>query len=144
LIEPRVSRGAAFGDLDNDGDIDVVVGELDGAPMFLQNDADKTNRWIKLELAAIKGTPLAIGTRVKITAGGVSQVEEIRSGGSYLSQNDLRLHFGLGKSENVDLVEIRWPSGKTEVIRDLAGNKVYAIKESSGVVAIESIRPKRK
>lgn len=144
LLEPRVSRGAAFGDIDNDGDVDVVIGELESSPMVLENAGDKSNRWIRLELAAIKGTPLAIGARVKITAGNVSQVEEIRSGGSYLSQNDLRLHFGLGKSAKVDVVEIRWPSGRTEVIRDLAADKSYAIKEGSGVVDTDSIRPKKK
>ncbi len=144
LQEPHVSRGAAFGDLDNDGDIDVVIGELDGVPMILQNEGDKTNRWISLELSAAKGSPLSIGARVKITAGGISQVEEIRSGSSYLSQNDLRRHFGLGKAAKVDSVEIRWPSGKIETIRDLAPGKFYAIKEGTGVVERESIRPKKK
>ena len=143
LPEPRVSRGAAFGDLDNDGDIDIVAGELDGMPMILQNEGDKTNRWINIEFAATAGTPLAIGTRVKVTAGGISQVEEIRSGGSYLSQNDLRVHFGLGKAAKVDSVEVRWPSGRTETIRDLAADRFYAIKESSGVVGLETIRPKK-
>ena len=144
LQELRVSRGAAFGDLDNDGDVDVVIGELDGMPMILQNEGDKTNRWISLELSAASGSPLAIGTRVKITSGGVSQVAEIRSGESYLSQNDMRLHFGLAKTAKVDLVEIRWPSGKTELIKDLAADKFYAIKEGSGVVERDNIRPKKR
>ena len=143
LTEPRVSRGAAFGDLDNDGDVDIVVGELDGVPMILQNEGEKTNNWISLELSAGKGSPLAIGARVKITAGGVSQVSEIRSGDSYLSQNDFRQHFGLAKAAKVDSVEIRWPSGKIETVKDLAANKFYAIKEGSGLVDAESIRPKK-
>jgi len=143
LTEPRVSRGAAFGDLDNDGDIDIVVGELDSVPMVLENEGERSNNWISLELAAVKGSPLAIGARVKITADGVSQVEEIRSGSSYLSQNDLRLHFGLAKSTKVDLIEIRWPSGKVETIRGLGANKRYAVKENSGVVDLEVIRPKK-
>ena len=143
LLESRVSRGAAFGDLDNDGDIDIVVGELDGAPMILQNEGEKSNNWISLELSATKGTPLAIGARVKITSGSVSQVEEVRSGTSYLSQNDFRLHFGLGKAAKVDLVEVRWPSGKVETIKDVAGNKFYSIKEGAGIVDSESVRPKK-
>ena len=138
-----MSRGAAFGDIDNDGDIDIVVGELDGVPMILQNEGEKTNNWISLELSAAKGSPLAIGARVKITAGGVSQVSEIRSGDSYLSQNDFRQHFGLAKAAKVDSVEIRWPSGKIETVKDLAANKFYAIKEGSGIVDAESIRPKK-
>jgi len=141
LAEPRVSRGAAFGDIDNDGDVDIVVGELDGVPMFLQNEGEKSNNWISIELSATKGSPLAIGARVKITSGSVSQVAEVRSGDSYLSQNDLRLHFGLAKAAKVDSVEIRWPSGKVETVRDLKVNAFYAVKEGSGVVDAGSIRP---
>src|SRR5688500_13906647 len=112
LVEKRSSRGAAFGDLDNDGDVDVVVGDLDAAPSILRNEGGDGNHWITLELGAVKGTPLAIGARITLTAGGIVQTEEIRSGGSYLSQNDLRIHFGLGKATKVDSIAIRWPSGK--------------------------------
>jgi hypothetical protein len=144
LQELRVSRGAAFGDLDNDGDVDVVVGDLDGVPMILQNEGEKANHWITLELAAAKGNPLAIGARVKVTIGNVVQTEEIRSGGSYLSQNDLRLHFGLGKATKADLIEIRWNSGKVETLKDVAADKFYAVLEGSGIVPPEKIRPKLK
>ena len=111
--------------------------------MVLQNEGEKTNNWISLELSAGKGSPLAIGTRVKITSGGVSQVSEVRSGDSYLSQNDLRQHFGLGKAGKVESVEIRWPSGKIEVVKELVANKFYSIKEGSGIVDADSIRPKK-
>ena len=144
LTEPRVSRGAAFGDLDNDGQIDVVVEDLDGVPMILRNEGDKTNRWITLELGAKFGNPLAIGARIKVTTGKVVQTEEIRSGGSYLSQNDLRVHFGLGKAAKVDLIEIRWNSGKVETIKDVAADKFYAVLEGEGIVPFEKIRPKMK
>lgn len=144
LQELRVSRGAAFGDLDNDGDVDVVIGDLDGVPMILQNEGDKNNHWITLELAAVKGNPLAIGARVKVTVGNVVQTEEIRSGGSYLSQNDLRLHFGLGKATKADLIEIRWNSGKVETLKDVTADKFYAVLEGSGIVPPEKIRPKPK
>jgi hypothetical protein len=139
----RVARGAAFGDLDNDGSIDVVVGELDGAPMILRNEGDKSNHWITLELAATKGSSSAIGALVKVTTGKAVQTEEIRSGGSYLSQNDLRLHFGLGKAAKADVIEIRWPSGKVETIQNVAADKIYAIKEGSGVVPFDKIRPSK-
>ncbi|HVF56015.1 MAG TPA: CRTAC1 family protein [Pyrinomonadaceae bacterium] len=144
LQEPRASRGAAFGDLDNDGHVDVVVGDLDGPPMILRNEGGDGNRWVTLELAATKGNRLAIGARVRVVAGGVVQTEEIRSGASYLSQNDLRLHFGIGKSAKVDLVEIRWPSGKVEQLRDLAADKFHSILEGEGVVSFERIRPNSK
>ncbi len=144
LSELRVSRGAAFGDLDNDGQIDVVVEDLDSSPMILKNEGEKTNRWITLELGAKTGNPLAIGARIKVTTGKVSQIEEIRSGGSYLSQNDLRVHFGLGKATKVDSIEIRWNSGKTEIIKDVAADKFYSILEGEGIVPFEKIRPNPK
>lgn len=140
LTEMRAARGAAFGDLDNDGNIDAVIGELDGSPMILRNEGDKTNHWVTLELTAVKGSPLAIGARVKVTAGGVMQTEEIRSGGSYLSQSDLRLHFGIGKQTKIDLIEIRWTNGKTETIKDVAADKFYAVLEGAGIVSAERIR----
>ncbi len=144
LSDLRVSRGAAFGDLDNDGQIDVVVEDLDASPMILHNEGDKSNHWITLELGAKQGNPLAIGARVKVTTGKIVQTEEIRSGGSYLSQNDLRVHFGLGKATKADSVEIRWNSGKVETIKDVAADKFYAVSEGEGIVPFEKIRPKIK
>jgi hypothetical protein len=144
LTELRVSRGAAFGDLDNDGDVDIVVEDLDSAPMILRNEGEKTNHWINLELGAKQGNPLAIGARVKVTTGAVAQTAEIRSGESYLSQNDLRLHFGLGKATKVDAIEIRWNSGKTEIIKDVPADKFHAILEGEGIVPVEKIRPRLK
>lgn len=144
LTEMRVSRGAAFGDLDNDGQIDIVVGDLDASPMILKNEGDKTNHWVTLELGAKEGNPLAIGARIKLTTGNIVQTEEIRSGGSYLSQSDLRVHFGLGKATKIDSIEIRWNSGKIETIKDVEVDKFHAILEGEGVVPFEKIRPKVK
>ncbi|MEO5857920.1 MAG: CRTAC1 family protein [Pyrinomonadaceae bacterium] len=141
LLEKRASRGAAFGDLDNDGNVDIVVGDLDAQPSILRNEGGSGNRWINLELSAIKGSPLAIGAKVKIVAGGVTQTEEIRSGGSYLSQNDLRIHFGLGKSPKADSIEITWPSGRVETLKDVAADKFYAVLEGSGIVPFQKVRP---
>lgn len=142
LLEKRASRGAAFGDIDNDGHVDVVVGDLDAAPSILRNGGGDGNSWITIELGAVKGNPLAIGARVKVVAGGVTQIEEVRSGGSYLSQNDLRVHFGLGKATKVDLIEIRWPSGQVETLRDVVADKFYAVLEGSGIVPFDKIRPR--
>lgn len=140
LSEPRVSRGAAFGDLDNDGHVDVVVNDLDGPPMILRNEGGDGNHWITLELGTTNGNRLAIGARVKVVTGEMVQVEEVRSGGSYLSQNDLRIHFGAGKYSNIDVLEIRWPSGKTELVKSLPADKFYSILEGQGVVSTERLR----
>ncbi|HEY0461781.1 MAG TPA: CRTAC1 family protein [Pyrinomonadaceae bacterium] len=144
LSELRVSRGAAFGDLDNDGNVDIVVEDLDASPMILKNEGDKTNHWLTLELGARTGNPLAIGARVRVTTGNVVQTEEIRSGTSYLSQNDLRVHFGLGKAAKADVIEIRWNSGKVETLKDVPADKFYAVLETEGIVPVEKIRPKIK
>jgi len=141
LLERRVSRGLAIGDLFNDGNMDVVINDLDGGPMVLRNHGVAGRHWISLELAGVKSNRLAIGARIKIVAGGVTQTEEIHSGGSYLSQNDLRLHFGLGSSSKVESVEIRWPSGATETLKNLAADNFYAVLEGKGIVSAEQIRP---
>jgi hypothetical protein len=141
LQEQRASRGAAFGDLDNDGHVDIVVGDLDHVPSILRNEGGDGNHWLTLELGAAKGNPLAIGARVKLTAGNVVQTEAIRSGASYLSQSDLRVHFGLGKALKADSIEIRWNSGKIETIKDVPADKFYAVLEGSGIVPFEKIRP---
>jgi hypothetical protein len=141
LTEPRASRGAAFGDLDNDGHVDVVINDLDGPPMILRNEGGDGNHWVSLELGTTNGNRLAIGARVKIVTGDVVQIEEVRSGASYLSQNDLRIHFGTGKYSNIDVIEIRWPSGKTELLKGLAADKFYSILEGQGVVSTERLRP---
>jgi hypothetical protein len=144
LLEKRVSRGLAVGDLFNDGNVDVVVGDLDGGPMILKNHGVAGRHWITVELAGVKSNRLAIGARIKIIAGGVTQTEEIHSGGSYLSQNDLRLHFGLGSATKVESVEIRWPSGSTDTLKNLAVDNFYAVLEGKGIVPPEQIRPTAK
>jgi enediyne biosynthesis protein E4 len=135
LMEPRVSRGLAVGDLFNDGQIDVVVEDIDGAPVILRNRGVPGNHWVSFELAGTKSNRLAIGTRVKVTAGRMTQTDQIRSGGSYLSQSDLRLHFGLGTATQVDSVEIRWPSGTTDTLRDLHADQFYFVQEGKGLVS---------
>jgi len=137
---PQVSRGAAFGDLFNDGRVDIVVENLDGKPMILREEGGNHNHWIGFELAGTKSNRLALNARIKAVAGDLIQVDEVRSGGSYLSQNDLRVHFGLGTHDHLDRAEIRWPSGKTETLTNLAANRFYAVKEGEGVVPREKLR----
>jgi enediyne biosynthesis protein E4 len=143
LMQRRVSRGLAVGDLFNDGQVDVVVGDLDGAPVILKNHGVPGRHWVSFELAGVKSNRLAIGARLKIIAGGITQTEEIHSGGSYLSQNDLRVHFGLGTADKIDSLEIRWPGGSTEVVKNLAADRFYAILEGKGIVSPDEIRPRK-
>jgi hypothetical protein len=141
LKTPRVSRGLVAGDLFNDGNVDIVVEDLAGAPMILKNNGVPGHHWVSIELQGTKSNRLAIGARVKIVAGGMTQTEEIHSGGSYLSQSDLRVHFGLNTATKIEFVEIRWPSGKVETLRNLDADKFYSVLEGQGVVPAERIRP---
>lgn len=144
LTEKRVSRGLAVGDLFNDGNMDIVVNDLDGPPMILRNHGIPGRHWVSFELAGTKSNRLAFNARIKIVAGGMTQTDEIHSGGSYLSQSDLRVHFGLGSTAKIDRVEIRWPSGAIDRIGSLAADRFYSILEGRGVVSAAEIRPKLK
>jgi enediyne biosynthesis protein E4 len=134
------ARGCAFGDFDNDGDIDVVVNTVNSLPQLLRCDSTSGNNWIKIKLIGVKSNKSAIGARITCTTTvpGESkphrQMDEVRSGGSYFSQNDLRVHFGLGKAEKVDVLEIRWPSGQVETFKNVGLNQIVSVKEGSGVV----------
>ena len=141
LKEKRVSRGLAVADLFNDGNMDVVINDLDGSPMILRNQGIPGRHWVSFELAGTKSNRLALNARIKIVAKGMTQTDEIHSGGSYLSQNDLRVHFGLGSATKIDSVEIRWPSGAVEGISNLAADRFYSLLEGHGIVPAESIRP---
>lgn len=141
LTEKRVSRGLAVGDLFNDGNLDVVVEDLDGKPMLLRNRGIAGRHWVSFELDGTKSNRLAIGARVQIVAGGVTQTGWVQSGGSYLSQNDLRVHFGLGSADKIDSVQIRWPSGHIDTVKNLAADRFYSVLEGSGIVPAARIRP---
>jgi hypothetical protein len=141
LQEKQVSRGLAVADLFNDGNVDVVIENLDGSPMILKNNGVPGRNWVSFELAGTKSNRLALNARIKIVAGGMTQTDEIHSGGSYLSQNDLREHFGLGSATKIDSVEIRWPSGAVERLSNLPADRFYSVLEGHGIVPAESIRP---
>jgi hypothetical protein len=141
LQEKRVSRGLAVADLFNDGNMDLVINNLDGSPMILRNHGVPGRHWVSFELAGAKSNRLALNARIKIIAGGITQTDEVHSGGSYLSQNDLRVHFGLGSAPKIDSVEIRWPSGAVDHIGSLAADRFYSVQEGNGVVPSERIRP---
>ncbi|HUD12832.1 MAG TPA: CRTAC1 family protein [Terracidiphilus sp.] len=141
LQELRVSRGLAVGDLFNDGNMDVVIEDLDGSPMLLRNHGVPGRHWVSFELDGTKSNRLALNARIAIVAGGMTQTDEVHSGGSYLSQNDLRIHFGLGSATKVDKVEIHWPSGLTEDLTNLAVDRDYNVVEGKGVVDPAKARP---
>lgn len=143
LLVPQASRGAAFGDLDNDGLIDVVVENIDGSPLVLRNESKGGNHWIGFELIGTKSNRLAIGAKITAVSPSLTQIDEVRSGSSYLSQNDLRVHFGLGNSSTLQIVSIRWPSGKADILRNLTADRIYLVKEGVGL-ADEKARPERK
>ena len=130
----RSARGVAFGDFDNDGDIDVVINNVNDVPTLLRNDVATGNHWLKVRVVGTRSNRTGLGARVKVVAGGHSQIDEVRSGGSYISQSDLRLHFGLGMATSADLVEVRWPSGLVDRVRDVETNQVIWVKEGHGIV----------
>ena len=137
LASVCVGRGAAFGDLFNDGKIDVVINNLDGPPVLLRNVNEDHNHWVELQLVGGPRSPRdAVGATVYLTAGGMKQRGDVLSGGSYLSSNDLRVHFGLGASKSIDHLEIHWPSGNRESIRLPAVDRLYTIAEQKGVVGV--------
>jgi hypothetical protein len=135
LLIEKSNRGAAFGDFDNDGDIDVVISALDDRPTLLRNDTTG-GHWITMRLEGAASNRSAIGAKVTIDAGGRRQTAEVRSGGSYISQNDTRVHFGLGDTRGVDSVTIRWPTGKVETFKSrLAADQFYVAREGGGIQA---------
>jgi hypothetical protein len=137
---PSASRGCAFGDFDNDGDIDVVVNTVNDYPQLLRCDLKTGNNWLKVRTIGTKSNRSGIGARLRCVTHPAdetkphAQIDEVRSGGGYFSQNDLRVHFGIGKAENVDLLEIRWPSGLLEKVENIRPNQVIYVKEGQGIV----------
>lgn len=140
ITTPAPSRGCAFGDFDNDGDIDVVVNTVNDFPQLLRCDSRLANNWLKVRTIGTKSNRSGIGARLRCVTQPPdetaihSQIDEVRSGGSYMSQSDLRVHFGLGKAERVRLLEIRWPSGTVDSLKDVAPNQLIYVKEGEGIV----------
>jgi hypothetical protein len=129
----HTSRGCAFGDFDNDGDMDVVVVNLNEAPSLLRNDVSGSGHWLKVLLAGVKSNRSAIGARVTARYGERAQAQEVLAQSSFYSASDRRLHFGLGPATTADL-SIRWPNGATENVPGVAADQLVVIREGSGIV----------
>ena len=135
ILEAVAGRGLAIGDFDNDGHLDVAVNCVNGLPQLLRCDSSLNNRWLKVKCVGTKSNRSAIGARVYCTTpDGRRRVDEVRSGGSYFSQSDLRIHFGLGQSDTAKL-EVRWPSGLVEKVGEVKANQILRVVEGKGVVA---------
>jgi hypothetical protein len=135
ITERFSSRGCAFGDYDNDGDVDILVLNMNDPPSLLRNDGGNKNNWIKVKLLGTQCNRTAIGARVQVVTGKHSQMDEVHSGTSVMSQSDLRLHFGLGQAKKVDLLEVKWPTTqKVEKFTDLEPNQILTIREGHGII----------
>ncbi len=141
VTERFSSRGIAFGDYDNDGDIDVLILNMNDPPSLLRNDGGNQNNWIKIKLLGTKCNRTAIGARVRVVTGKHAQIDEVHSGTSVMSQSDLRLHFGLGQAKVVDLIEVKWPTTqKVERFTNVEANQILTIQEGAGIIKAEKIR----
>jgi hypothetical protein len=129
ILTPSTGRGCAFGDFNNDGCVDVVINNQNARPSLLKVTRQNSNHWINIKLVGTKSNRSAIGARLKCVAGGLSQIAEVRSGGSYISQNDLRIHFGLADKATIDLLEIRWPSGAIDQLRNIPADQFIRLQE---------------
>ena len=140
ISDPVAARGCAFGDFDNDGDVDVVVNPVNDYPQLLRCDSKLENNWLKVKTIGTKSNRSGIGARLKCVSRPSDekdihqQIDEVRSGGSYYSQNDLRVHFGLGNADKVQLLEIRWPSGQIDQLKNISVNQLIFVKEGEGIV----------
>jgi len=130
----KSSRGAAFGDYDDDGDVDILVANCNDAPTLLRNDGGNQGHWLRLKTQGVSSNRDGIGARIRVVAGDLAQIREVKSGSSLYSQNDLRVSFGLGHRNRVDRIEVRWPSGRMDALVDMAADQSLIIREGVGLV----------
>ena len=135
----KVSRGLAVGDIDNDGDLDVLINNSNQTADLYRNEQRNGNHWLIIKTQGTKSNRDGVGARLRLTAGGFTQVREVKAGSSYQSQNDLRVHFGLGKTSHVDRLELRWPSGRVEILTNLKADQILMV--AKGKASANNRRP---
>ena len=133
MKELHSSRGAAFGDFDNDGDIDILIMNMNEPPSLLRNDCGGSNHWVKVLLEGVESNRSAIGATVVVSYGDRRQAQAVLAQSSYLSANDRRLHFGLGSEEKAD-IEIHWPNGRVEKLTNVTPDQLVVVREGRGIV----------
>jgi hypothetical protein len=142
---PYAGRGVAFADFDNDGFVDVLVANNGDPPLLLHNSGGNGNHFLNFRLVGVKSNRDGMGARIRVVGNGISQIREIAGGGSYLSQSDLRAHFGMGKATRAETVEVKWPSGAQQTFRNVETDRFYVITEGTSILGIQPFtRAKRK
>lgn len=136
---PYAGRGVAFADFDNDGFVDVLVANSGDPPLLLHNSGGNRNNFLNFKLVGTKSNRDATGPRIRVVSGTTSQIREIASGGSYLSQSDLRANFGLGKVKRAETVEITWPGGQKQRFKDVEANRFYLVEEGKDELQMQHI-----
>ncbi len=151
ILENAPARGCAFGDFNNDGWIDIAVNCINSTPQLLRCDPSLNRNWVKVKLVGVKSNRTGIGSKVRVVASvtpdaekPLQQLDELRSGGSYFSQNDLRMHFGLDQAKKIDLIEVRWLSGQVDQWKDLDPNKLYTLQEGGKLISAVTLKPARR
>jgi hypothetical protein len=140
ILTKSSSRGLAVGDLWNDGRLSAVISNMNAPASLVVNRVRNGNHWIGIQTVGVKSNRDGIGAKIRVKAGTRVLVDEVRSGSSYISNNDQRVHFGLGKTEKVEWVEVRWPSGLTESFRDIGIDKIVTLKEGAGKAIANAIK----
>jgi hypothetical protein len=136
LLPVESSRGTGFDDLDNDGDVDGIVLNVNARPTVLRNDSQPNGNWLQVLLRGVASNRDGVGARVRVVAGDLTQVAEVHSGRGYQSHHGTRLHFGLAQRDRLDRIEVRWPSGRREVFESVPANRLAILTEGSGAALI--------
>jgi enediyne biosynthesis protein E4 len=142
LAIQKVSRGLAVADYDNDGDVEMAVSNMNDSPDLIRHARRNSNHSILVKTVGVESNRDGIGAEVKVTAGGMTQMDEVRSGGSYLSSSDLRLHFGVGAATTIERMEVHWPSGKTDIVANPPVDRILTVQEGQGLIESTPFKPR--